>query len=386
MAHLWSELRTDLLELIVTSEALTIQDVSSFASVCRSWRSAAATAKHRRGARRQSPWLIYQEKNDPNFVKVYDLSKSSSSTISNSHNFSLANWLFLGSAHGWLIAADENSDLSLFNPVIQQQIHLPPASTFSFPDYLRGAPKIKLRDYIYDKATLSDQGDNLVVVYSESQSCLAFAKPGDKKWSTVNYPRKLQMTDFAFHENGKLYTVSNHGIVHSWEFYKEDSPSLEPELVVSNRWELNTAMCFYYLVRFPMAELLLVRRERTLGEDEDDGEAPLAEYMQTVKIMVWRIDTDGSKSNKLVLSTLGDHAIFLGGNMSICLSSKDYPELRRNCAYLTDEFKEYTHFNDGENWRDVGIFNLEDGSFEHILPNNQRLDWLSPIWLTPSLA
>jgi hypothetical protein len=34
---------------------------------------------------------------------------------------------------------------------------------------------------------------------------------------------------------------------------------------------------------------------------------------------------------------LGDHVLFLGYNQSLCLSAKEYPGLKANHAYFTDE-------------------------------------------------
>lgn len=406
MLDVWSELVTDLLELIVTSETLTIKDVCSFASVCQSWRSAAAATKHRRY---RSPWLLFADKEDPNCAKFHDMNKNQIFSLPNQPSPPFANRYFIGSAKGWLITADGKSELFLLNPLTRQQIDLPPVTTmrnYVLPRRRNGEitgyrlrvdggrvyyPADTLRYFLFERAALFMAGDYyMVAIYIMNVPNLAVARSGDKEWTVLN--GQDDTTDIAFHDDGKLYVATRYFVeVKCWDFHKHEDLSLaKPELVLDKRSESKSRVCVYYIVRSPVGELLLVRRERYDGTDDEAVEdIPSDLYMRTVKIKVWRIDScnDGGRrsdnNNKLVrLRSLGDYALFLGGHMSTCVSSKDYPELRPNCAYLSDEYLEHTNFYPRD-VKDVGLFDLNDGSFQRILPHDSRLRWPSPTWFTP---
>ncbi|XP_022685270.1 uncharacterized protein LOC111258340 [Setaria italica] len=89
-------------------------------------------------------------------------------------------------------------------------------------------------------------------------------------------------------------------------------------------------------------------------------------------------------------SDLHGHALFLGFNNPIFVSTKDFPGLRPNCAYLTDDDWEQLCIN-MYGCRDVGIWNLETEKFESLIGDVQSvhpwLNWPSPIcWITTSLS
>ena len=77
-----------------------------------------------------------------------------------------------------------------------------------------------------------------------------------------------------------------------------------------------------------------------------------------------------------------DYALFLGYGSPICLPVKEYPMLRRNCAYLADDSEQHFPLITRG---DVGIWEFESKSMSRLEDLHPWLDNQPPIWITPSL-
>ncbi|TVT99840.1 hypothetical protein EJB05_54769, partial [Eragrostis curvula] len=78
----------------------------------------------------------------------------------------------------------------------------------------------------------------------------------------------------------------------------------------------------------------------------------------TDSILLFKVDVDDQKLVNMNAGDLRDHALFLGFNASMCLPTKDFPGLKPNCAYVTNESWRQdflTKFGS----QDVGIWNFE---------------------------
>jgi hypothetical protein len=87
------------------------------------------------------------------------------------------------------------------------------------------------------------------------------------------------------------------------------------------------------------------------------------------------------------LTSIGDHALFLGYNSAVCLSTKDFPQLSADSAYVTDGFDEEMCGNK-HNLREIGIWDFKTETLRglgEVQSHNPWLNWPSPIWITPSL-
>ncbi|XBI74676.1 hypothetical protein VPH35_068163 [Triticum aestivum] len=129
-------------------------------------------------------------------------------------------------------------------------------------------------------------------------------------------------------------------------------------------------------------------------DDTDDQEIDVSELLRegidmphrlvdkvtTYELLVFKVDTDRQKL--VELRDLGDHALFLGLNSVMCLSTKDFPVFEPNCAYLTDDCSLYRPMLR----KDLGIWNIKNRSMQKLgdaLPN--LYPWLhlpAPIWIT----
>lgn len=57
----------------------------------------------------------------------------------------------------------------------------------------------------------------------------------------------------------------------------------------------------------------------------------------TCEMQLYKVDINDQKLVEIRSSDLQGHVLFLGFNSAIFLSTKDFPSLRPNCAYLTDD-------------------------------------------------
>lgn len=59
------------------------------------------------------------------------------------------------------------------------------------------------------------------------------------------------------------------------------------------------------------------------------------EELRTVGFHVYKVDFDSQ--DVVPIDSLGDEALFIGHNGTLCLSTKDYPALLPNHVYFTDD-------------------------------------------------
>jgi hypothetical protein len=97
--------------------------------------------------------------------------------------------------------------------------------------------------------------------------------------------------------------------------------------------------------------------------------------------MVYKADMSAKKLVKM--NGLRDHVLFIGRSQSQCLSAEEYPQLKTNCVYFTDDETFVSRYKN--NRRDIGILNLENGGREEIA-SELWCNWPNPIWITPNIT
>lgn len=145
----------------------------------------------------------------------------------------IRNQFFLGSAHGWIITADERSELHLVNPITGDRIALPSVTTISnvMPIYdesgavqayhswyggeseSRWSPSAfalaNLRNYYFQKVFLSSDPSTesyIVVLIHNTWSQLSFARGGEDHWTSLSPNREF--ADCIFKDD-LLYALTN---------------------------------------------------------------------------------------------------------------------------------------------------------------------------------
>ncbi|MCE3049734.1 hypothetical protein HAX54_045612 [Datura stramonium] len=82
---------------------------------------------------------------------------------------------------------------------------------------------------------------------------------------------------------------------------------------------------------------------------------------------------------------LGDRAFFLGANASISVQASQFPGIKSNHIYFTDDFFEtYLAYEEGGGL-DMSVFNLADGSIQPHYESVSLSRFCPPIWVTPTL-
>ncbi|KAF7035641.1 hypothetical protein CFC21_046465 [Triticum aestivum] len=126
----WSQLQADMLLRIVGT--LEIPDLFSSGAVCRSWHLIYLEARRfRLCSPKQSPCLVYSSGDrDADTVTLHNMSTNKLYHVTLSEPAFRTRHV-MGSSHGWLITADERSNLILVNPATGAQIAMPPPETMN---------------------------------------------------------------------------------------------------------------------------------------------------------------------------------------------------------------------------------------------------------------
>ncbi|TVU03089.1 hypothetical protein EJB05_51417, partial [Eragrostis curvula] len=212
-----------------------------------------------------------------------------------------------------------------------------------FPDIY--TPR-ELRRYLYHRVHLSCEC--VVLLLHKPHGEMSFARVGDDSWTLVTQsetvPWNCCYRSAAFNsKDGLFYVLSSDCSIYAFDLNGPSPVARKKIIERAAQWEDLAS----YIVFAPWGDIL----------------------------HVWSSD-------------LQEHALFLGFNSSLLISTKDFPRLKPNCAYMTDDAWEQISINMYGS-RDVGIWDFQTETLEclgdvHSTPS--RLDWPPPIWITPSLT
>ncbi|KAI4988676.1 hypothetical protein ZWY2020_035916, partial [Hordeum vulgare] len=240
----------------------------------------------------------------------------------------------IGSSNGWLVTADEKSELHILNPITVitiEHLELIFENVGAIKEYGLWDPDSettthaldKLRDCLYLKAFVfpdPSTGSYIVVLLHDPVGHLSFARVGDCKWIL------LPGLDYeqCIHMDGLFYAFTRAGRVYTFEF---SGPTIMSNIIAH---EMENYICgmdvYMYVVQAPWGDLLQVCRKSKVTEEL---------LVQTEKILLYKADM---AAKKLVeVNGLHDHVLFLGRSQTQCLNVEDYPQLKKNCVYFTDD-------------------------------------------------
>ncbi|CAL9782378.1 unnamed protein product [Musa acuminata subsp. burmannicoides] len=394
----WSNLHQDVLNLIVSE--LSLRDLLCCTIVCGTWlRTIRDLRRYCSKLCHQSPWLAFNgsgddigsANDDPSAAHFFSLSEQKVYTIPLPQP-PIRNRLFLGSSYGWLITIDKCFKVQLLNPISGAQINIPYILTLdnigSFRD-IWGRVRGDANDFIHNqypgegipklkfKAMLSSdpsRGDYIVTLIHYPYGGISIARSNDNKWTTMSFPDFYE--DAIFYKD-QLYATF-YGRIDIWDDLNQEWKMVVPEPEVDEIEPFNIP--FWLLVQTPSCDLLQVWGNivPTTKHDNTKIEVPL--------MIVDRLDIKNGTS--LQVKNLGEYALFLCNNQSLCLSCKDLPELKPNHIYFTNDF---WWWNNNWGWetrvkrcRDLVVYDLENETLSYILHSDARLNMPPPIWITPS--
>ncbi|KAF6152220.1 hypothetical protein GIB67_005874 [Kingdonia uniflora] len=390
MAVDWSQAPEDILELVCRRLTL-LPDNLCFSSVCSSWRSI-AVANRSHLPYQQLPGLMIR-RNNMTHRSFLSLKEGQGSGDHEKEQKRLVlqvahDYYCCGSTQGWLVLTDDNLDMHLFNPFSGAKIDLPSVNTIPMP--IRDFPKDK---YDVTKVFLSSSpttspSEILVLMICDGQRMLAYCIVGDKAWTTIDTPKRYYFVEFfkdAMYYKGQFYILTATGEIRICDIDSTTCKLIDfaPSILMMKENGLGG-----YLVNLD-EELYVVVRTQWYKEDydtyvTDDGDIVDADGITPlVKFSAFKLAEPENKWWEV--SSIGDNALFVGYNSSLPISvSSDLLGCKRNCIYFTNDMlpvEDYEPLGCA-----VGVFNLEDQSFE-LLYANEFLD-SEPVrpplmWVTP---
>ncbi|XP_020254268.1 uncharacterized protein LOC109831349 [Asparagus officinalis] len=243
--------------------------------------------------------------------------------------------------------------MPLLNPVSGVQIQLPSITTLPYVcDYADAD-----RRYFLYKAILSlppsadGSGDFTVILlhnpfrlHDNDFSNMAIMKVGDNSWTSLPRACHDSIADIIPHK-GQLYGVDVGGVLHVWDHHHLTSG---PKSTLEIRFYCG------------MTKLLVESLNRKLYM--------LYKGLYYDTFMAIRLDADNPEF--IPEDDLGDNVFFqLGGN----------------CIYFTDDDYFDVFDNLEHEPREMGVFDVRNGSMKPIPNLGQHLHWPPPIWIIPTL-
>ncbi|BFG14248.1 hypothetical protein CerSpe_005230 [Prunus speciosa] len=392
----WSELQPELLQLIMNN--LSFVNILRFRAVCSSWNHAAkscATSSCPPPRTPSTPWLMLpssSEENDQNNPAsgarcFYSLEEQKVYTIKSSfQDFDHAAAWCVGSSYGWLVF-NSKANLHLLNPISPRKIQLP-------------------QMWHIAKAVLSsdptrDNNFAVVVIYDFLESKLAFYKHGEDsriRWTDLDGVHR-EYCDVIFHSE-QLFALAGDGSVEVWEFNKSfpiktiDLPQPFAEIEkadIMQDFSIYKYSTQNYLVE-SLGEILYVGRVignfinhegiAVVQEDLPEGFDVVFLY-RTLRFYILKLNITAKKWEK-VESSLRNRALFLGGNQSMSVSTRDFPELEENSIYFTDDRWRDINFQFDCDGHDNGVYNIGNKVVKPIDQLDKWKIYTPPFWIVPN--
>ncbi|XBJ07137.1 hypothetical protein VPH35_012703 [Triticum aestivum] len=221
----------------------------------------------------------------------------------------------------------------------------------------------------------------------------AFATAEDGAWKLA--PSEDGVED-AIHHDGQFYSISYSGVVEVWQRDGESgeytSTPVTPRLTI----EEGISPCpLKYLAVTPGGRLMVVLKYAHVIKKEHGPDG------WTCSFKVHVVGDDGRWNET---RDIGDVALFVGVNNSLCMPTRGRPEVEAGCVYFTNDrlgdamfrmrYELSTRFHSSEDddevdIRAVGMYSLKDGTVKKMEVFGQdysRCRFLSPpVWITPSI-
>ncbi|XP_022761172.1 probable F-box protein At4g22165 [Durio zibethinus] len=328
----------------------------------------------------------------------------------------------IGSSNGWLVFLEEKAVPFLFNPFKQIKIQLPSVDLLLGLlkmernmegqyelDYFKHSRfgfsfcnKQQVRQCFIQKAILTGEPDcnnknyGLILLCNEGEE-IAYHESGDSYWTMLDVSHPPYQ-DIISHKN-YLYALSEQNTVEVWDVqggcvmkkFDIDPPFPEKSLAKGKSFgDLCTNR--FYLVE-SCEDLLLVVRYIGYSVDWDGTLVHEADLLtdhcthpkvcpyRTCLFHVYKLDFIAQKW--VEMESLGDRALFLGGNQSVSVSTQSFPNCEGNSIYFTDDFWEKMEEDYLYGGHDMGIYNLKDESVKPIYEFYSDKIQPPPCWIIP---
>ncbi|CAN6234325.1 unnamed protein product [Urochloa humidicola] len=356
----------------------------------------------------------------------------------------------LGSFGGWLVTADLWGALRMANPVTGEQADLPAitAGTLPISQYTRGhvvldmsaftvsdssplaatgrrrgdgswwRPPLtiacwQMRTSLYRKAVLSSSprpgrggGYAAMLILDSDFAAPAFATAGgDPAWRLGRRRPGLRdcIEDAVFHA-GRFYSLSYSGAVEAWDRDADTgeyaSSPAGPRLPLPDAGGRRK-----YIAAAPDGRLVAVVKDSRAFKVEErrwrSDQQRRAPGLFEVRVL------DAARGRRWEKAAdIGDLALFVGVNASMCVSATEHPGIRGGCVYYAEDELGKASLRlwvgeerngtspcpssvvDGDyELRDLGVYVLKDHRAERVVQGiGRHCRWPLPAWFTPSVV
>ncbi|CAL4948239.1 unnamed protein product [Urochloa decumbens] len=353
----WAGLPADL--LIEFAVRLTVTDWFRFRAVCATWNRAAETAlSSGRRPRPEPPWLMLAGSADPATAGFFSFQDGRCRTATLPEP-AIQRRMWIGSAHGWVVTADEECALHLLNPVTGAQLPLPCITTMG--------PWATAK-FSQEPTTTKASGSCSVTARSWQSTGRTISDPA---W--VILPSPYLFEDVIAYK-GQIYAVTRCGVVLVWE---PDGVTFKSRVAVPEHNEGDEYVYFrkYLAESLDGDDLVLIWRvhrsycyeDESESSSSDDDDSDGGDYCQrkyqerpdpTVRFQVFVLREGSQGIEWKETDNLGGAALFIGYNSAMFFSVDGSPDLLPDCIYFTDDLL-------GKSWRrkeearDMGVFDVK---------------------------
>ncbi|KAL6650322.1 hypothetical protein ACP70R_009247 [Stipagrostis hirtigluma subsp. patula] len=378
----------------------------------------------------EAPWLVL-----PGDVEgkatLFSLADREAATVRTSGP-AMRGHVVVGSSGGWLVTADARGALRMANPVTGAQADLPAMATI--PMFLRsdycfcldaqafvqlrfGGPPppddkvwgpipprtyslsaMQMRQWFFRKVVLDahpSPGSYAAMLISQLPFGVpAFATAEDPNWRLA--PSYDGIED-AIHHDGRFYSISYSGVVEAWDRNAETgeftSSVVAPRLPLPDDEKHHRK----YLAAAPDGRLMAVLK----GTKEEDHRFYWSRKVTRPFFKVRILDMARQRWDDAV-DHIGDAALFVGMNASLCVPAREYWGIRPGGVYFTDDelgeasvrHEEGGHYicncDEDNDYRDnrykVNVYSLRKGMAECIYKLEKHPCWPRAAWFTPSFS
>ncbi|XP_049396158.1 uncharacterized protein At1g65760-like [Solanum stenotomum] len=391
----WSDLQQDLLFLIARRLNL-IEDYFNFGTVCKSWHSA-TTKDNFNSDLPRTPWLMLAEEENDN--------GDGDGTCSCRKFFSLYNGMILKKkipmasgkrcmeSMGWLITVGKDEgEISLLHPFSGVHIELPHPNTMENYEHDRTADLWTFYQKAVLSASPSHTSDYVLMVIEGSWSELSFWRPGDLRWNRIIWDEPSPPSSHVdvTYFNGHFYSVDYAGRLLDYDIAH---PQPTRKLTAQLQFDTIDRQGQLYILE-SLGSLFVVVRHGVRFRDDGHGDRFPLTYIRfedeeedciygTTNFRVFQVDLPDGKVTET--RELGDRAFFIGHSASLSIQASQFPGIKSNHIYFTDDFWEtYLYYEEGGGF-DMGVFSLADGSIQLHYEALSLSRVGPPTWVTPTL-